>query len=124
MACWSSVPTAEIPGGRVPVASNGVTLRATILQSRPVCLQTPARTARLRISQPVTRVTEAIVTARVVFDIAGTTTITKQDNATKLSNVPILADDLPATEPGSAMSMWSIRARRGPGLRDRHYGGG
>ena len=48
-----------------------------------------SRTARLRISQPVSRVTEAIVTARVVFDIAATTTITKQDNATKLSNVPI-----------------------------------
>ncbi|MFO0244494.1 MAG: hypothetical protein ACK53H_03820 [Betaproteobacteria bacterium] len=72
------------------VASNGVTLKQPILQSWPAgAFVTPARTARLRISQPVSRVTEAIVTARVVFDIAGTTTITKQDNATKLSNVPI-----------------------------------
>mgnify|MGYP001136982661 CR=1 FL=1 len=49
----------------------------------------PARTARLRVTQTVSRVTDAIATARLVFDIAGTTAITKQESATTFNSMAV-----------------------------------
>jgi hypothetical protein len=72
------------------VASNAVTLKQPLLQSWPAgAFVTPARTARLRVTQAVSRVTDAIATARLVFDIAGTTAITKQDSTTTFNSTPV-----------------------------------
>lgn len=72
------------------VASNAVTLKQPLLQSWPSgAFVTPARTARLRVTQAVSRVTDAIATARLVFDIAGTTAITKQDSTTIFNSIPV-----------------------------------
>jgi len=72
------------------VASNAVTLKQPLLQSWPAgAFVTPSRTARLRVTQAVSRVTDAIATARLVFDIAGTTTITKQESATTFNSTPV-----------------------------------
>ena len=72
------------------VASNAVTLKQPLLQTWSAgAFVTPARTARLRVTQPVTRVTDAIATARLVFDIAGTTAITKQDSTTTFNSTPV-----------------------------------
>ena len=72
------------------VASNAVTLKTPLLNSWPVgSWIAPARTARLRVSQPVTRVTETISTARLIFDIAGTTSIVKQESTTTFNSTPV-----------------------------------
>ena len=72
------------------IASNAVTLKQPLLQPWPAgAFVTPARTARLRITQAVSRVTDAIATARLVFDIAGTTAITKQDSTTTFNSTPV-----------------------------------
>jgi len=72
------------------VASNAVTLKQPLLQSWPAgAFVTPARTARLRVTQNVSRVTDAIATARLVFDIAGTTAITKQESTTTFNLNPV-----------------------------------
>jgi hypothetical protein len=72
------------------VASNSVTLKQPLLNTWPVgSWIAPARTARLRVSQPVSRVTETIATARLIFDIAGTTTIAKQESATTFNSTPV-----------------------------------
>jgi len=72
------------------VAANAVTLKQPLLQSWPAgAFVVPARTARLRVSQPVSRVTDSIATARLVFDIAGTTAIAKQESATTFNSSPV-----------------------------------
>ena len=72
------------------IASNAVTLKQPLLQSWPAgAFVTPARTARLRVTQAVSRVTDAIATARLVFDIAGTTAITKQDSTTTFNSTAV-----------------------------------
>ena len=72
------------------IASNAVTLKQPLLQPWPAgAFVTPARTARLRITQAVSRVTDAIATARLVFDIAGTTAITKQDSSTTFNSTAV-----------------------------------
>lgn len=72
------------------VAANAVTLKQPLLQSWPAgAFVTPARTARLRVTQAVSRVTDAIATARLVFDIAGTTAIAKQDSTTTFNSTPV-----------------------------------
>ena len=72
------------------IASNAVTLKQPLLQPwQSGAFVTPARTARLRITQAVSRVTDAIATARLVFDIAGTTAITKQDSITTFNSTPV-----------------------------------
>lgn len=72
------------------VASNAVTLKQPLLRSWPAgAFVAPARTARLHVTQAVTRVTDAIATARLVFDIAGATTITKQESATTFNATAI-----------------------------------
>ena len=72
------------------VASNAVTLKQPLLQSWLAgAFVTPARTARLRVTQSVSRVTDAIARARLVFDIAGTTAIAKQDSTTTFNSAPV-----------------------------------
>ena len=72
------------------VASNAVTLKQPLLQTWPAgAFVTPARTARLRVTQAVSRVTDAIARARLVFDIAGTTAIAKQESATTFNSTPV-----------------------------------
>ena len=72
------------------VASNAVTLKQPLLQSWPAgAFVTPARTARLRVTQTVSRVTDAIATARLVFDIASTTTIARQESTTVFNSAPV-----------------------------------
>lgn len=72
------------------VASNAVTLKQPLLQTWPAgAFVTPARTARLRVTQSVSRVTDAIARARLVFDIAGTTAIAKQESTTTFSSSPV-----------------------------------
>ena len=72
------------------VASNAVTLKQPLLQSWPTgAFVTPARTARLRVTQSVSRVTDAIARSRLVFDIAGTTAITKQDSTTTFNSTSV-----------------------------------
>ncbi len=72
------------------IASNAVTLKQPLLQSWPAgAFVTPARTARLRVTQAVSRVTDAIARARLVFDIAGTTAIAKQDSTTTFNSTPV-----------------------------------
>jgi len=72
------------------VAGNSVTLKQPLLQAWPAgAFVTPARTARLRLTQAVTRMTEAIATARLVFEIAGTTSIGKADAPTSFLSIPV-----------------------------------
>ena len=72
------------------VASNAVTLKQPLLQTWPAgAFVTPARTARLRVTQGVSRVTDAIARARLVFDIAGTTAIAKQESTTTFNSTPV-----------------------------------
>lgn len=72
------------------VASNAVTLKQPLLQTWPAgAFVTPARTARLRVTQAVSRVTDAIARSRLVFDIASTTAITKQESATTFNSTPV-----------------------------------
>lgn len=72
------------------VAANAVTLKQPLLQTWPAgAFVAPARTARLRNSQPVIRVTESVASARLVFDIAGTTTITTQESPTTFNSAPV-----------------------------------
>jgi len=72
------------------VASNAVTLKQPLLQTWPAgAFVTPARTARLRVTQSVSRVTDAIARARLVFDIAGTTAIAKQESTTTFNSTPV-----------------------------------
>lgn len=72
------------------VASNAVTLKQPLLQTWPAgAFVAPARTARLRVTQAVSRVTDAIATARLAFDIAGTTAITKQESTTTFNSTPV-----------------------------------
>ena len=72
------------------VASNAVTLKQPLLSNWPAgSFVVPARTARLRVTQAVSRVTDAIATARLVFDIAGTTAIAKQESATTFNSTAV-----------------------------------
>ncbi len=72
------------------VASNAVTLKQPLLQTWPAgAFVTPARTARLRVTQSLSRVTDAIARARLVFDIAGTTAIAKQESTTTFNSTPV-----------------------------------
>ena len=72
------------------VASNAVTLKQPLLQTWPAgAFVAPARTARLRVSQAVSKVTDAIATACLVFDIAGTTAITKQESTTTFNSTAV-----------------------------------
>lgn len=72
------------------VASNAVTLKQPLLQTWPAgAFVAPARTARLRVTQTVSRVTDAIATARLAFDIAGTTAITKQESTTTFNSTAV-----------------------------------
>ena len=72
------------------VASNAVTLKQPLLQTWPAgAFVTPARTARLRVTQRVSRVTDAIARARLVFDIAGTTAIAKQESTATFNSTPV-----------------------------------
>ena len=72
------------------VASNAVTLKQPLLQTWPAgAFVTPARTARLRVTQSVSRVTDAIARARLVFDIASTTAIAKQESTTTFNSTPV-----------------------------------
>ena len=104
------------------VASNAVTLKQPLLQSWPAgAFVTPARTARLRVTQAVSRVTDAIATARLVFEIAGTTAIAKQDSTTTFNSTPVVDH---APESGARCRCRLSAAGRGAGFRDRHHGGG
>lgn len=72
------------------VASNAVTLKQRLLSNWPAgSFVVPARTARLRVTQAVSRVTDSIATARLVFDIAGTTAITKQESSTTFNSTAV-----------------------------------
>ena len=72
------------------VAANAVTLKQPLLQNWPAgAFVAPARTARLRVSQTISKVTDAISTARLVFDIAGTTEIAKQDSILSFNSTPV-----------------------------------
>jgi hypothetical protein len=72
------------------VAENGVTLKQPLLQTWPKgSFVMPSRTARLRLTQAVTRPTAGIVRARLAFDIVGSTNLTKKAGTTIYSNIEV-----------------------------------
>lgn len=72
------------------VADGAVTLKTPLLRTWPAgAFVAPARTVRLRASQPLSRVTDAVATTRLVFDVASETTIAPQDGVATFQSLPL-----------------------------------
>ena len=72
------------------VASNTVTLKQPLLQTWPAgAFLVPAQTARLRMKQGVSRITESIARSRLVFDLVESSIIAPQEATMRFKSTPV-----------------------------------
>ena len=72
------------------VASNTVTLKQPLLQTWPAgAFVVPAQTARLRMKQGVSRITESIARSRLVFDLVESSVIAPQEATMRFKSAPV-----------------------------------
>ena len=72
------------------VASNVVTLKQPLLQTWPAgAFVVPAQTARLRMKQGISRITESIARSRLVFDLVESSVIAPQEASMRFKSAPV-----------------------------------
>ena len=72
------------------VASHAVTLKQPLLQTWPAgAFVVPAQTARLRMKQGVSRITESIARSRLVFDLVESSVIAPQEATMRFKSAPV-----------------------------------